>query len=998
MYVCMHVCTNCTALGWYGIGNVNSNGLNLLQLCSESNLAICNTFYRQKQKHKATWIHPRSKHGHMIDYIITRRDDLSDVCNVRVLRSAECDTDHKMVRGKFKLQVRRKTRMEGVKVPKRINVSKLNRPDVCQQLSDTFDHLSFDGTWENFKGQVYSIGVEVLGLNQRKHRDWFDENDAEIGQLLETKYSIHKSLLNPNLTNRSQIEKRFKEHKAILQRKLRELKTRWWSSISAEVQNASAQQDSRQLYGLLRQVFGPPSSSVVPVKSKDGSTIIKDSSGIMKRWKEHFGDLFYNPSVVDNTAVESIPQRDLIVELDAVPTREESDLSIKQINAGKAPGLDGIPVELLQKGGEKVKSIVYLLIRKSWEGIPIPQDWVDGILVSLYKGKGVKSECDNYRGITLLESVGKVLARLLLNRLMKHVCPLVIPESQCGFRSGRGTVDMIFSVKQLQEKCIEQHVPLYQVFVDLTKAFDTVNRTALWKILGKLGCPTTFIRMLKELHRNMKARVTFNGSLSEDISVDNGVKQGDIPAPTLFSIYFAVVLAHAFHDCDIGINMRFRTTGKVFNLRRFNTRSKTFQALIRELLYADDADFVAYTHEDMQNFMDRFSEASTAFGLTISLKKTKVMCTPAPGKPYTEPNIVVNGTRLGVVDTFVYLGSTISRDGTLDAEIYSRIQKASVAFGKLEKRLWSDRGVSTKTKVTVYRTCVLTALLYASEVWTIFRHHLKQLERFHQKCLRRILNIKWQSMIPDTMVLQRADCVSIEVMIINNQMRWAGHVIRMKDDRLPKQLFYGELATGKRPPYKPKKRFKDCIKSNLKIVGINVENWEGEAKNRASWRHAVKEGCHRFEKERLKHAETKRGIRKGEVIVLPAEMKTWRCKACGRTLLSKAGYVNHIKTHKRVQNHSTYAQVLPPKPQEKTCAICNKLCKSLSGLKRHMKVHRDVILPTGTMNHVETTSFICHVCMKACKSAAGLSSHLRAHGRKQEEVVDEEMNVEMAII
>ena len=69
----------------------------------------------------------------MID-IITRRDDLGDVCNVRVLRSAECDTDHKMVRGKFKLQIRKKTRMEGVKFPKRINVSKLNQHDVCKNL------------------------------------------------------------------------------------------------------------------------------------------------------------------------------------------------------------------------------------------------------------------------------------------------------------------------------------------------------------------------------------------------------------------------------------------------------------------------------------------------------------------------------------------------------------------------------------------------------------------------------------------------------------------------------------------------------------------------------------------------------------------------------------------------------------------------------------------------------------------------------------------------
>ena len=229
-------------------------------------------------------------------------------------------------------------------------------------------------------------------------------------------------------------------------------------------------------------------------------------------------------------------------------------------------------------------------------------------------------------------------------------------------------MDMIFSARQLMEKCIEQRVPLYQVFVDLTKAFDTVNRSALWRILGKLGCPRQFFEMLEQLHRNMKARVNVNGSLSEPIPVDNGVKQGDIPAPTLFSIYFAVMLsyaANAFQDCDIGVFIRFRTSGKVFNLRRFNTMSKTFKLIVQELLFADDADLVAHTEEDKQLIMDIFSKACLAFGLTINPKKTKVMNTPPIGQVYVEHNITVEGNRLGVVDSFVYLGSTLIRNGSL---------------------------------------------------------------------------------------------------------------------------------------------------------------------------------------------------------------------------------------------------------------------------------------------------------------------------------------------
>ena len=105
------------------------------------------------------------------------------------------------------------------------------------------------------------------------------------------------------------------------------------------------------------------------------------------------------------------------------PTLEEVEQSIKQINTGRAPGLDGIPAELLHYGGGNVALAVLELINQFWDGPPIPQDWIDAILVSIFKGKGSKSVCDNYRGITLLEVVGKVLARLLLNRLMMNICP-----------------------------------------------------------------------------------------------------------------------------------------------------------------------------------------------------------------------------------------------------------------------------------------------------------------------------------------------------------------------------------------------------------------------------------------------------------------------------------------------------------------------------------------------------------------------------------------------
>ena len=212
------------ALGPYGIGKLNSNGPQLLEFCSQYNLAISNTFFHQIHKHKVTWIHPRSKHGHLIDFIILRKRDMGDICNVRVLRSAECDTDHKLVRGKFKLRIRRKIWKSGVKVPKRINVFTLAQQDIQKAFSDTMNNISFEGTWEDFKTQVYKAGADLLGFVKKQHKDWFDDNDANIEELLKIKRQLHQSLLSSYAEHHSAANKAYKEHKAVLQRKLRKMK------------------------------------------------------------------------------------------------------------------------------------------------------------------------------------------------------------------------------------------------------------------------------------------------------------------------------------------------------------------------------------------------------------------------------------------------------------------------------------------------------------------------------------------------------------------------------------------------------------------------------------------------------------------------------------------------------------------------------------------------------------------------------------------------------
>ena len=144
--------------------------------------------------------------------------------------------------------------------------------------------------------------------------------------------------------------------------------------------------------------------------------------------------------------------------------------------------------------------------------------------------------------------------------------------------------------KTASSKYQEQNVDLYMAFVDLTKAFDTVSRDGLWKIMAKFCCPSRFIAMVRQFHDGMQARVQNDGEFSEPFEVTNGVKQGCVMAPTMFSMMFSAMLMDAFQDSDTGFPIRYRFDGNIFNLRRLQAKTKVQTDVLDELLYADDMD------------------------------------------------------------------------------------------------------------------------------------------------------------------------------------------------------------------------------------------------------------------------------------------------------------------------------------------------------------------------------------------------------------------------
>ena len=182
---------------------------------------------------------------------------------------------------------------------------------------------------------------------------------------------------------------------------------------------------------------------------------------------------------------------------------------------------------------------------------------------------------------------------------------------------------MIFMVRQLAEKAVEHQTQQHLVFVDLRKAYDSVPREALWVALRKLGVPDVMVDIVKSFHSQMKAKVRVDGELLEEIEVENGLRQGCTMAPTLFNLYACVVSERWMDKVQgvdgVGTEILYKLDKQLF---RRVTRSSSKHTVMKGE-FADDVVLLASTRAAAEVATKTYVDVTKAFGLTISLQKTK---------------------------------------------------------------------------------------------------------------------------------------------------------------------------------------------------------------------------------------------------------------------------------------------------------------------------------------------------------------------------------------
>ena len=259
---------------------------------------------------------------------------------------------------------------------------------------------------------------------------------------------------------------------------------------------------------------------------KENGEVTRSPEEVKQRWHDHFNDVLNVPSQCRQETIDEIPSHPTEWELDDPPTCEELTVALSKLKRGKAGGKTGImPQLIVHCTGAELTDRLLQLTQCVWQEGTVVEDGRDAEIVPIPKTGNLKL-CDNWRGISLSDVVGKVFARILQERLQK-LAEKVLPESQCGFRKGRGCVDMIVAARQLLEKCWEHDDVLFVLFIDLKKAYHSVPRDALWGVLRKCGVPPTMPSIIRSFHDGMLAQVRVGGDLTTNsIEVKNGVRQG----------------------------------------------------------------------------------------------------------------------------------------------------------------------------------------------------------------------------------------------------------------------------------------------------------------------------------------------------------------------------------------------------------------------------------------------------------------------------------------
>ena len=528
----------------------------------------------------------------------------------------------------------------------------------------------------------------------------------------------------------------------------------------------------------------------------------------IKLWKQHFENLLGNPPKITHEPITRIISKQLDIKLGPF-TQGELDSVLRKIKNRKAAGLDEIPPEVW-----KTRQFDDILLRHCnavYNQNPIDR-WTKGCILPFPK-KGDLGLAKNYRGITLTSIAAKIYNALLRNRIEPKI-DNILRKNQNGFRRNRSTTSQILTIRRILEGVRAKNLQATLIFVDFTKAFDSIHRGKMEQILLAYGIPKETVAAITILYRNTKVKVRSPDGDTEYFDIVAGVLQGDTLAPYLFIICLDYVLRTSIDKIK---ENGFELTKK---------RSRRYPATtITDADYADDIAILANTPDQAETLLHSLERAAASIGLHVNAHKTEYMCYNQTGDIST-----LEGTPLKLVDKFTYLGSSVE---STEKDIETRLTKAWTAINRLSTICKSD--LTDKMKRSFFQAAVTSILLYGCTTWTLTKRLEKKLDGNYTRMLRAILNKSWQQHPTRHQLYGHLPPITKTIQV--RRTRHAGHCWRSRDELIRDVLLW--IPThGRAKAGRPARTY---IQQLCEDTGCCPEDLPRAMNDREEWRERVRD-------------------------------------------------------------------------------------------------------------------------------------------------------------